>query len=52
MTNYEVFLGFSALVILDGAMLICNATGCLVWLLLAVISLTGMFVSGNRELQK
>ena len=50
MTNYEVFLGFSVLVILNGAMLVCNATGALVWSLLAVMSLAGMFASGNREL--
>jgi hypothetical protein len=52
MTNYEVFLGFSVLCILDGAMLISNVTGALVWSLLAIMSLAGMFASGSRELEK
>ena len=52
MTNYAIFLGFSTLCLLDGAMLICDATGALVWSLLAMLSLMGMVVSGERELKK
>ena len=52
MTSYAVFLGFSVLCMLDSLMLISNVTGSIVWCLLAVISLAGMFASGKEELKK